>query len=427
MHSAGTYVRENHRSTFPSALTTFGLMMQAKHGVLALSVLSALLLVIPARTHAQSETVLYSFCAKSGCTDGSSPYAGLVLDTKGNLYGTTYRGGANGKGTVFEVNGPGSETVLYSFCSQSGCKDGYHPEAGLILANGNLYGTAYDGGAHEAGVVFEITGNQTESVIYSFCVKRHCADGYYPHSDLVRDNNGNLFGTTQFNGAYGGGTVYEVSATGTETVVYSFCAQPNCADGSGPRAGLVLDANGNLYGTTFGGGANGKGTVFKVTPNGTETVLHSFCSQAGCKDGSNPLADLVIDTNGNLYGTTVNGGANGKGTIFEVSANGGETVLYDFCSQRACRDGSMPKAGLIMDTQGNLYGTTFFGGAQQGRGTVFELSASGAETVLHSFRANGTDGYNPVAKLVMDGKGNLYGTTLAGGANKGGTVFEVTP
>ena len=156
-------------------------------------------------------------------------------------------------------------------------------------------------------------------------------------------------------------------------------------------------------------------------------MLHSFCSQAGCKDGANPLADLVIDTNGNLYGTTLKGGASGKGTVFEVTANGSETVLYNFCSQPGCRDGSSPKAGLILDTNGNLYGTTYYGGAKRGRGTVFELSASGTETVLHSFSANGTDGYNPVAGLVMDDKGNLYGTTLVGGANKGGTVFEVTP
>ena len=427
MHSADTNVGKNNCFSFSHAGATFGSTTWAKRGALTLAALSALL-VFPALARAQTETVLYSFCARPGCTDGSNPLAGLVLDGNGNLYGTTYHGGANAKGTVFEVSGSGSETVLYSFCAQSGCKDGYHPEAGLILdANGNLYGTTYDGGAHAAGTVFEVSGSGTETVLYSFCVKRHCSDGYYPHAGLVRDNNGNLYGTTQFNGAYGGGTVFELSASGTETVLYSFCAQPSCTDGSGPRAGLVLDTNGNLYGTTYGGGAYGGGTVFKVSASGTETVLHSFCAQAGCKDGSNPLADLVMDANGNLFGTTIKGGTNGKGTVFEVSANGSETVLYSFCSQAGCRDGSTPKAGLVMDTKGNLYGTTYYGGAKRGRGTVFELSASGTETVLHSFSANGTDGYNPVAGLVLDDKGNLYGTTLVGGANKGGTVFEVTP
>ena len=431
MHSSDTNRGENGRPGFCHGVPTFGStrLTPATGGAFTLAALSALLMIviIPARAGAQTETVLYSFCAQPGCMDGTHPQAGLVLDTAGNLYGTTNDGGANGKGTVFEVSGSGTETVLYSFCALSGCKDGYHPHAGLILDTmGNLYGTTYDGGAHQAGTVFEISGS-AETVLYSFCVLSHCRDGYYPRAGLVRDNHGNLYGTTQFNGAYGGGTVFELSASGTETVLYSFCAQPGCVDGSGPRAGLVLDTSGNLYGTTYNGGANGKGMVFKVSASGTEAVLYSFCAQSGCPDGSNPLAGLVLDTNGNLYGTTLKGGANGKGTVFEVSASGAETVLHSFCAQPGCRDGSSPQAGLVMDANGNLYGTTYYGGAKRGRGTVFELSPNGTETVLHSFSANGIDGYNPVAGLVLDTKGNLYGTTLAGGANRGGTVFEVTP
>jgi uncharacterized repeat protein (TIGR03803 family) len=157
----------------------------------------------------------------------------------------------------------------------------------------------------------------------------------------------------------------------------------------------------------------------------TETVLYSFCAQSGCTDGSHPRAGLVLDTSGNLYGTTYDGGANGKGTVFAVSPSGTETVLYSFCAQSGCRDGSHPLAGLILDAKGNLYGTTYFGG--KGRGTVFEVSPSGTETVLHSFTAKGTDGYYPSADLVLDDKGNLYGTTLSGGANGGGTVFQVVP
>jgi len=164
--------------------------------------------------------------------------------------------------------------------------------------------------------------------------------------------------------------------------------------------------------------------VFEVSPSGAETVLYSFCAQSGCTDGSHPRAGLVLDAKGNLYGTTYHGGANGEGTVFEVSPSGAETVLHSFCAQSHCRDGSRPLAGLVLDAKGNLYGTTYSGSA---RDTVFEVSPGGTETVLHSFTARGTDGYYPSAGLVLDAKGNLHGTTLSGGANGGGTVFRVVP
>ncbi len=387
----------------------------------------AVLLLAVQSTGAQSESVLYSFCAQSGCTDGYRPQAGLALDKSGTLYGTTFEGGVNGKGTVFEVSPSGIEIVLYSFCSEPDCDDGYRPRAGLVLdAKGNLYGTTFDGGAHDGGVVFEVSPSGTETLLYSFCTQPGCRDGYYPHADLVMDKNGNLYGTTQYRGAHGGGVVFEVSASGVESVLYSFCAQSGCTDGYHPRAGLALDANGNLYGTTYQGGANGKGVVFEVTPSGAETVLYSFCAQPGCADGSFPRASVALDTKGNVYGTTYDGGANGKGTVFEVSPSGIETVLHSFCAQPACADGSRPEAGLVLDTKGNLYGTTYAGGAKR-RGTVFEISPSGTETVLHSFSAKGSDGFAPAAGLILDDKGNFYGTTLSGGANGGGTVFKVVP
>ena len=399
----------------------------ATRSAFTLAALSAILLLTSAPAHAQSETVLYNFCSQSGCTDGSRPQAGLVLDANGNLYGTTVNGGANAKGTAFKVSPTGTETVLYSFCALTDCDDGYHPEAGLVRdATGNLYGTAFDGGAHDGGTVFKLKPSGIEKVIYTFCSTPGCRDGYYPHADLVRDSSGNLYGTTQYRGAFGGGTVFKVTPGGVETVLYSFCAQSGCADGSNPRAPLLMDTQGNLYGTTYHGGANGAGVVFKVTPVGVGTVLYSFCAQSGCTDGSNPRAGLALDTNGNLYGTTDIGGANGKGTVFKLSPGGTHTVLHSFCAQSGCADGSRPQAGLILDANGNLYGTTYSGGAK-GRGTVFKISANGTETVLHSFAANGIDGYNPVAGLVLDANGNLYGTTLSGGAKGGGTVFKVTP
>ena len=198
--------------------------------------IGALLLIAIQPASAQTETVLYSFCAQAGCTDGYRPQAGLVLDASGNLYGTTYEGGANNKGAVFEVSASETESVLYSFCAQPDCTDGYHPRASLILdAKGNLYGTAYDGGAHDGGTVFELSATGTETLLYSFCSKPGCRDGYYPHADLAMDKNGNLYGTTQYRGAYGGGIVFEISASGSESVLYNFCAQPGCTDGYHPR------------------------------------------------------------------------------------------------------------------------------------------------------------------------------------------------
>ena len=387
----------------------------------------AILLSASQSAGAQTETVLYSFCSQTGCTDGSHPQAGLVQDPSGNLYGTTFDGGANAKGTAFSVSPSGTENVLYSFCALDDCDDGYHPRAGLVRDTmGNLYGAAFDGGAHDGGTIFSINPSGTETVIYTFCTQGGCRDGYYPHADLIRDGSGNLYGTTQFRGANGGGTVFKVTPSGTETVLYSFCAKAGCADGLHPRAGLVRDSSGNLYGTTSDGGANGKGLVFKVSRTGIETALYSFCAQSNCIDGSNPHASVVRDGKGNLYGTTYNGGANGMGTVFQVSSIGVETILHSFCSQTGCADGSRPQAGLVRDAKGNLYGTTQSGGARK-KGTVFSVSATGVETVLHSFAAGGTDGASPISGLILDDQGNLYGTTLSGGANRMGTVFKVVP
>ena len=231
--------------------------------------------------------------------------------------------------------------------------------------------------------------------------------------------------------------MFRLTPRGVETVLYSFCAQTNCADGANPGAALIMDEAENLYGTTPVGGANDRGTVFELTPGGRETVLYSFCAQTSCVDGSTPLAALIVDKRGNLYGTTAAGGANnlsfpgGVGTVFELMPNGTETLPYSFCAQTNCTDGATPTAGLIMDKAGNLYGTTFHGGGTSGDGTMFELTPGGTETVLYSFCAqtNCADGALPQAGLIMDKAGNLYGTTVQGGANNflGGVVFQLTP
>ncbi len=376
-----------------------------------------------AQAQAYTERVLYSFQGGAG---GAFPFAGLVRDAQGNLYGTTYGGGdptcISGCGIVFKVDTTGKETVLHTFSSP----DGQHPYAGLVQdAQGILYGTTGYGGASGSGTVFKVDTTGEETVLYSFTDR---ADGGFPVADLVLDAQGNLYGTTGYGGASGWGTVFKVDTTGKETVLYSFTIG---ADGSSPDAGLVRDAQGNLYGTTPTGGdlacLYGCGTVFKVDTTGKETVLYSFTGKQALGDGANPSADLVPDAQGNLYGTTSSRGAYLYGTVFKVDTTGKETVLYSFIGTEG--DGANPVARLVQDTQGNLYGTTYGGGAHQ-HGTVFKLDTTGKETVLYSF-TGGADGGSPESGLVLDAQGNLYGTTSGGGdlacdAPYGcGTVFEL--
>jgi len=371
---------------------------------------------------AQTLTVLHSFTGTHG--DGAFPQADLVRDAAGNLYGTTSQGGAVTKcghcGIVFKVDTAGNETVLHTFGSTG---DGADPEAGLIQdAADNLYGTTTYGGASNFGTVFKVDPTtRKETVLYSFTGG---TDGEYPFADLIRDAAGSLYGTTWGGGTsracYGGGcgTVFKLDATGKETVLYSFTGG---ADGANPTAGLVQDAAGNLYGTTEIGGSSGQGVVFKLDATGKETVLHSF---AGGVDGASPHSALVRDEEGNLYGTTIAGGVfRSSGTLFKVDAAGTETVLHSF--NRV--DGWNPEAGLVRDQEGNLYGTTLQGGAfAESDGTVFKVDKAGTETVLHSFTgAVSTDARAPLAALVLDAAGNLYSTTVAGG-DFGGTVFKLT-
>ena len=345
------------------------------------------------------ETVLYSFCSAAGCADGGYPVAGLTQDAAGTLYGTTEAWGGNGHGTVFKVDNADQETVLYSFCSAAGCADGSGPYAGLIQdAAGNLYGTTAAGGANTSanggaggGTVFKVDSTGHETVLYSFCSESNCADGYFPLASVTQDAAGNLYGTTAAGGANtganygrGGGTVFKLDNAGHYTVLYSFCSASGCTDGEAPEAGLTQDAAGNLYGTTMSGGGNGDGTVFKLDTTGHETVLYGFCSEGdeNCTDGNAPLAGLIQDAAGNLYGTTrTGGGAEQGGTVFKLDTTGHETVLYSFCSEANCADGYEPLASLIQDGAGNLYGTANFGGANSSTGsggTVFKLAGVAA-------------------------------------------------
>jgi len=302
-------------------------------------------------------------------------------------------------------------TLLYTF---TGSPDGEFPSAGLLrTADGSVYGTTQNGGDSSCGdttgcgTVFKLDTTGSEKVLHAFNNK---LDGRYPRGGVVRDAKGNLYGTTPAGGRHGWGTVFKLDKTGKQTVLFAF---KNGNDGGDPEAGLILDSAGNLYGTTAYGGKKGGGTVFMLTKSGAETVLHNFEKT----DGQRPLAGLVRDSAGNLYGTTVNGGA-GYGTVFKVG-HGKEAVLYSFTGGT---DGAYPNAGLVRDNQGNLYGTTTEGGAN-GVGVVFKMSKSG-QTVLHSF-AGGSDGGRPYAGLVRDAKGNLYGTASTGGSYGYGVVFEL--
>jgi uncharacterized repeat protein (TIGR03803 family) len=364
---------------------------------------------------AETYTILVSF----GGFHGRSPDAAPVQGLNGNYYGTTRFGGTSRGGTIYEVTRQGRLKTLYNFQN-----NGYGgPVAGLVLAtDGNFYGTTPYGGADlNVGTVFKITPDGTLTTLYSFCSQTNCTDGFNPFAKLVQATDGNFYGTTVNGGANGNGTVFKITPDGRLTTLYSFCSQTNCTDGAGTFAGLVQAIDGNFYGTTVGGGANSQGTVFKITPGGRLTTLYSFCSQTNCTDGTAP-ADLVQATNGNFYGIT-GWGDNSQGTVFKITARGRLTTLYSFCSQTNCTDGVYP-TGLVQATDGNLYGTTWLGGAN-GFGTVFELTAGGQLTTLHSFCYLCTDGEGGVG-LVQATNGNLYGTTDGGGAAGRGTIFRLT-
>jgi uncharacterized repeat protein (TIGR03803 family) len=373
-------------------------------------------------------TVLHRFCGAAKCPDdGADPVGGVIADGSGNLYGTTLFGGEADNGTVFELTAGGQERILHDF---HGRRDGKGPLAGLVMdAAGNLYGTtSFGGGAtvFTGGTVFEVTAGGQERVLYRFCSVKGCADGWNPQSALVIDGSGNLYGTTVKGGTSGdAGTVFEVTPGGKERVLHSFCSRNACLDGWRPRAGLIMDATGALYGTTVAGGTKNSGTVFEITPSGDETVIYDFCRLPHCADGAGPVGALIMDGSGNLYGTTRKGGAHKAGTVFEITADGSEKVLYDFCAADSCADGKSPKAPLTMDADGNLYGTTEYGG-QHNQGTVFEITVAGAGQVLHSFctRARCADGSQPLAGVIIGASGDLYGTA---GNDDGGIVYALSP
>ncbi len=415
---------------------------------LRLVVVVGLVIIAGQVAQAQTETVLYDFCSIKYCADGVHPSTSLILDPQGNLYGEAGGGGYRW-GTVYRVAPNGVEWVIQNFRIGGGAD----PSGGLLRdQKGNLYGTTqswYRWKARYYGTVFELKGWALK-YLYEFPVADE-AGGWVPSSPLAMDSLGNLYGTAVYGGdvancgQQGGsscGLVFEITAPKTDKVLYNFAGG---TDGANPNGGLIFDAAGNLYGTTAYGGSEGAncqdwpggcGTVFKLEPDGTETVLYRF---AGGTDGTKPNAGLVMDAQGSLYGTTAYGGSQGTncqqwpggcGTVFKLAPDGTKTTLYEFAGSP---DGANPNGGLAMDAEGNLYGTTLSGGTFQcgyssGCGTVFKLTPAGQETILHSF-SGPPDGELPEAGVVLDSQGNLYGTTVSGGNyySDGGTVFKITP
>jgi uncharacterized repeat protein (TIGR03803 family) len=391
-----------------------------------------------------TENILYTF---SGGTDGAFPYSGLIADDAGNLYGTTQQGGdltdCGGCGTVFELSSSGNgwtKTILYSF---TGISDGDGPDGGLVFdRQGNLYGTTTRG--NNAGTVYELSpsnGGWTETVLYRFGY----TDGYFPTSTLIFDKKGNLYGTTEAGGGQGSGpecvsgcgTVFELSPTDSgwkEAVLYRFTG---ASDGANPLGSLVMDAAGNLYGTTLAAGNFkpycgfvGCGVVFELTPSDNswaETVLHEFSA----RDGGLPFAGLTFDGKGNLFGTAEIGGTHGDGVVYELSRSASvwtENVIYSFCAETKCKDGTAPESPVTFDGKGNIYGTTYGGGT--GYGTVFKLfNNNGVWTRIGSYAFNGSDGGDIPTGGVLLMNGFLFGTTYHGGNTQAcggcGVVYQL--
>jgi uncharacterized repeat protein (TIGR03803 family) len=382
---------------------------------------------------AQTFTTLFTF---DGGKDGSLPYGALVQGVDGDLYGVTDSGGANcapyGCGTVFKISSAGKLTTIYNFCPGfPNCTDGSLPIGALVpAADGNFYGTTEDGGSncmpgYTCGTVFKITPTGTFTTLHTF----GGSEGAFPQGALVQGTDGDLYGTTSGGGNIGSGcpytgcgTVFKITPQGAFSLLHSF---DSTTHGGSPTDGLIQARNGNFYGTAEAGGTHGGGTVFGMTPKGILTTLYNFPSTSY---GADPIGGLVQTANGKFYGTTFRGGSSADGTVFEITPKGILTTLFVFCTDNNCADGAWPEAGLVQATDGNFYGTTTQGGLVFGDGTVFRITPEGTLTTLHAF--DYSDGYDPIG-LVQATDGNLYGITYGGGnascyPDGCGTVFSLS-
>jgi uncharacterized repeat protein (TIGR03803 family) len=455
-------------------------MRSLRSAAAAMTGVICLALLAPAS--ARSYKVLYTFCASGGdCQDGQNPSGGLVRDAAGNLYGVTTHGGSTsdciqfcGYGVAYKLQRTGKGEyqyeVLYNFCTaDSGCTDGADPGGSLIFDTaGDLYGVTAFGGSGDLGTIFELVPNGdhwTEQVLYSFCPDDEDGCAALPSGDLTYkgaasgkpyDGTSPLFGvaSTDSGGEFGPpGVAWKFQPGEGYQTIHTF-GDPQGSDGSQPVAPLIEDSAGNLYGTTLEGGSESEGgTVIELSPSAgtySETILYAFCANFDCSDGYEPQAGLVLDAAGNLYGTTYEGGQScsaagklGCGVAFMIEPNGTnsrETVLHDFCSSKDCADGGFPAATLLADSRGNFFGTAEIGGnklSPYGGGVLFELSGTRLRA-LYKFCTGGVyydcpDGVHPGIGVIEDKKSPLFGASAYGGAGQtesydgNGVVYEETP
>lgn len=367
---------------------------------------------------------LYNFCKLSQCTDGASPSAGLILGRDGNLYGTTVFGGTQnisngGNGTIFKVTIGGALSVLHSFCGKS-CSEGINPSAPLLQAKGgSFFGTTVSGGKHGYGTVFSLTPQNAFNTIYSFCSLPGCSDGATPTTGLAQASNGKFYGRTDSDTFHD--TFYSISSTGVFNLLYTFCPNPlTCTDGTLPAGELAQGSDDNFYGVNSGGG-----TIYEITPQGDLTTLYTFCKAAICPDGSAPRAGLVLGTDGKFYGTSFSGGTciysnPGCGTIFKITPQGSLTTLHSFCQSKTCPDGLHSMSALVQGTDGSFYGLTYVGGAHN-KGTVFKLNV-GLKPFVRLLPAFAKAG----AKIIVYGT-NLSATTSVTFNGKPASFTIVSP
>jgi uncharacterized repeat protein (TIGR03803 family) len=371
-------------------------------------------------------TVIFKTLVNFNGTNGANPGRPPIQGRDGNLYGTA-GGGAYGQGVLFKLTPAGKLTTLYNFCPQTGCADGSGPGALGLGADGNFYGGTASGGTFGYGTIFKFTGSGTPTTLFSF----DDTDGSSIYDRMVQVGDGNFYGVTPYGGTnkkcYSGGcgTVFRITPGGKLTTFHDFCSQTGCADGAISYSSLALGTDGNFYGTTFWGGneADG-GTIFKITPKGKLTTIYRFCvDYPACNDGSNAIGP-VLGPDGNFYGTTESGGNYSEGAVFQFNpTNGKLNAIYSFCTKMACTDGSDARSGIILGSDGNFYGTTYYGGAHN-LGTVFQITPAGVLTTLHSF--DGTDGYNQIGIMFQATNGIFYGQTTEGGSGGQGTIFSLS-
>lgn len=421
-------VSSDSKFTFPTPIvsgTTYAVSIATQPTFQGCSITAASGVVAQANVtnvtvHCPLVTTLYSFRLGG---DGNVPQAGLVLGSDGNFYGTTQYGGAANFGTVYRMTPDGTETVITSFAA---APDGGQPYSALVQgSDGDFYGTTSQGGAFGGGTVFKLTPSGVKTILWSF---GSGVDGSGPRPGLIQGNDGNLYGTTTYGGANDGGTVFRITPSGSETVLWGFGAG---TDGRYPYAALVQGTDGNLYGTTVAGGSTGVGTVFRLTLAGVETVLLSLDAAT---TGSQPEAPLIQATDGNFYGTASFGGVNGGGTLFKISSSGAATVVYSF---RGGTDAALPTTGVIQGSDGDFYGTTAVGGTLAGCGdsgtqtgvcgTMFKVTPGGVETVLWDFGPEGNGWYPLPVGLVQGRDGYLYGVNSGAGENNQGAVYRLVP